>query len=83
MGSRKSRREQAEKLTFRLTPRYAEKVFESATAAGVSPNQFGRLATMAIAQHGFLGLSDRLARMEEQLIRLRKDFNDAVYREEV
>lgn len=82
MATRKSRREQAEKLTFRLTPVYAEKVFESSSAAGLSPNQFGRMATMAIAQHGFLGLSDRLARMEEQLIRLRKDFNDAVYQED-
>lgn len=77
MPQRKNSKEQAEKLTFRLAPAYAEKVYEAATAAGVSPNQFGRIATMAIAQNGFLGLSRRLAFVEEELIRLRKDFNDA------
>lgn len=81
MPSRKPANAQAEKLTFRLAPRYAEKVVEAAKAAGVTPNQFGRIATMAVAQNGFLALSDRLGLIEEELIRLRKDFNDAVVEE--
>lgn len=78
MATRKTGREQAEKLTFRLAPAYAKKVYEAATAAGISPNQFGRVATMAIAENGFLNMSRRLAIVEEELIRLRRDFNDVV-----
>jgi len=79
--SRRTRQEQAEKLTFRLAPRYAEKVLQASVAAGISPNQFGRIATMAVAQNGFLSLSDRLGSIEEELIRLRRDFNDATMEE--
>ena len=75
---RNSEMERGEKLTFRLAPRYAARVVEVANAAGISPNQFGRIATMAVAQNGFLGLSESQARIEEQLIRLRKDFNEAI-----
>jgi uncharacterized protein (DUF1778 family) len=77
MRAKKSEMERAEKLTFRLAPRYAEKVMEAAKSAGVSPNQFGRIATMAVAQNGFLSLSERLVSIEEELIRLRRDFNEA------
>jgi hypothetical protein len=69
---------QAEKLTFRLWTPYSEKVLEKAVTLGMSPNQFGRLATIAMADHGFLEVRERMARMEEELIRLRRDFNNAV-----
>jgi multidrug resistance efflux pump len=75
---RKPPAEQVDKLTFRLFPPYTEKVFQSAQAVGVSPNQFGRIATMTVADHGLLELSERLNRIEDHLIRLRKDFNEAV-----
>ncbi len=81
MAGRKSEMQKAEKLTFRIAPRFAERVLEASKSAGVSPNQFGRIATMAAAQTGFLSLSNRLGRVEEELIRLRRDFNDATMEE--
>ena len=72
---------QAEKLTFRLAPQYAEKVYRMAEEADITPNQLGRIATMAVVNNGFLELSEKMARMEDQLIRLRQDFNDVVIEE--
>ena len=69
---------EVDKITFRLWPPYTEKVAEQARAARLKPNQFARLATMSIADSGMLSLSNRLGRIEEELIRLRKDFNSAV-----
>jgi multidrug resistance efflux pump len=79
---KKAPAEQVEKLTFRLWPPYTEKVFRSAQAVGISPNQFGRVATMTVADQGLLELPERLARIENELIRLRKDFNEAVRNED-
>jgi len=69
---------EVEKITFRLWPPYTARVAEQAHAARLKPNQFARLATMSIADGGLLNLSDRLSRIEDELIRLRKDFNSAV-----
>ena len=71
----------ADKLTFRLWSPYSDKVLREANAAGLSPNQFGRMATMAMAASGLLQLSDRLGRIENEMIRLRRDFNDVVVQE--
>lgn len=81
-SKRASRNPHADKLTFRLWSPYTEKVLQSANAAGLSPNQFGRLATMAMADSGLLQLTEKLARIEDEMIRLRKDFNDAVSSDE-
>ena len=78
MASRRSIQAKAEKLSFRLSPRYAEKVAEASQAANVSPNQFARIATMIVAQNGLVGLSGEVGLMHEALIRLRDDFNRAV-----
>lgn len=78
MRTKKSPKEQAEKLTFRLAPQYAAKVAEICEASGLTPNQFGRVATMAMAQNRFLDLADTMTRMEDVLIRFRNDFNNAV-----
>lgn len=75
---KKTIHEQSEKLTFRLSPRYAEKVFRVSKAAGITPNQFGRVATMAMAENRFLELAEKMERMEGELSSLRQDFNDAV-----
>ncbi len=72
----------ADKLTFRLWSPYSDKVLRSAKAAGMSPNQFGRLATMSMADSGLLQITERLGRIENEMIRLRRDFNDAVVDEE-
>lgn len=69
---------EVEKITFRLWPPYTERVAEQARAARLKPNQFARLATMSIADSGLLSLSIQLGRIEDELIRLRKDFNNAV-----
>ncbi len=76
-----------EKLTFRLFPPYDEIISEAAKHVRLSPNEFGRVATMAAADSGLLGVHDRLgrieaelkrfSRMEDELKALRKDFNDA------
>ncbi|QDV43905.1 hypothetical protein Enr13x_37650 [Stieleria neptunia] len=82
MACRKSKREQAEKLSFRLAPRYAEKVFEAATAAGISPNQFGRIATMIVAQNGLLGLNQEIHRVREELSDFRRELDDVIFEDE-
>ena len=75
---RKPPEQQVEKLSFRLWPPYTDKVYQIAQAIGITPNQFGRVATMTVADQGLLELPERLARIEDELIRLRKDFNEAV-----
>lgn len=49
-----------------------------ADAAKLKPNQFARLATISIADGGLLNVAQRMERIENELIRLRKDFNTAV-----
>ena len=68
----------SDKITFRLWPPYTERVMEMAEAAKLKPNQFARLATISIADGGLLNVAQRMERIEDELIRLRKDFNAAV-----
>jgi hypothetical protein len=65
--------EKAEKISFRLWPPYSERITKMAEAARVKPNQFARMATMAVADNGLLDLNNRLKCIEEVLIRLRMD----------
>lgn len=67
--------EQAEKITFRLWPPYTKRISEMAEAARLKPNQFARMATMAVADNGLLDLNNRLKCIEEVLIRLRMDID--------
>jgi hypothetical protein len=67
--------EQAEKITFRLWPPYTKRISEMAEAARLKPNQFARMATMAVADNGLLDLNNRLKCIEEVLIGLRMDLN--------
>ncbi len=76
-GARKFQ-DEVEKITFRLFPPYTSKVAEQARIAKLNPNQFARIATMSVSDTGFLDLSNRLQRIEEELLGLRKDFNSAV-----
>lgn len=68
----------SDKITFRLWPPYTDRVQEMADAAKLKPNQFARLATISIADGGLLNVAQRMERIENELIRLRKDFNQAV-----
>lgn len=70
--------ESIEKVTTRLFPPYSERVAEHLQAAGVTPSQFTRQAIMLVIDGGLIHANQRLARIEEQLIRLRKDFNEAI-----
>jgi hypothetical protein len=67
--------EKAEKISFRLWPPYTERITKMAEAAKLRPNQFARMATMAVADNGLLDLNNRLKCIEEVLIRLRMDVN--------
>lgn len=71
-------KESVAKLTFRVFAPYDELIAERAREANLKPSQFARLATMALADANLLQLTERLTRIESELIRLRKDFNDAV-----
>jgi protoporphyrinogen oxidase len=64
------------KISFRLWPPYTETIAEKASLARVSANQYARIATMAAADGGLLNLSERLQRISDELIRLRKDVNE-------
>lgn len=78
MSSRKLSRTSISKITFRLFPPYTERIVEQASLARVNPNQLARIATMAAADGGLLNMSERLQRIEDELIRLRRDFNQAI-----
>lgn len=69
-----------EKISFRLWAPYSSRVADQARAARMKPNQFARMATMCIADGELLNLSERMSRIESELIRLRLDFNRAVER---
>lgn len=68
----------SDKITFRLWPPYTERIREMADAAKLKPNQFARVATISVADGGLLNVAARMERIENELIRLRKDFNAAV-----
>lgn len=78
MARKSALRTEIDKITFRLFPPYTERIAEQAKVARLNPNQFARVATMAVADGGLLDLSNRLQRIEDELIRLRRDFNDAI-----
>lgn len=78
MPKQPTNKREVEKISFRLFPPYTEKVACQALNAKVNPNQFARIATMAVADGGLLDLSTRMQRIEDELIRLRRDFNCAV-----
>lgn len=81
MSRQKDHPIRVEKITFRLFPPYTEKIAQQAGQARLSPNQFARIATMAMADGELLNLSDKLGRVECELRRLRRDlFADEIVR---
>ena len=74
--------EQAEKISFRLWPPYTERITQMAEAARLKPNQFARMATMAVVDNGLLDINNRLKCIEEVLIRLRMDVNQLLEHEQ-
>ncbi|MCA9139391.1 MAG: hypothetical protein KDB00_21600 [Planctomycetales bacterium] len=78
---KKSKSEKAQFIAFRLSRAYAEKLASLAEAANLTPNQISRIATMHMVNNGLLSLSERIEFVSDELIRLRRDFNDAVVNE--
>jgi hypothetical protein len=62
-----------DKITFRLFPPYTEKVASLAAQARLSPNQFARMATMAMTDGELLNLRVMLGRLELEIRELRRD----------
>ena len=75
-SEKKSPEEQAERVSFRLDDLSAEKVAKAAKAEGISPHVYSRIATRAFVNHSFLDLAGRMARIEDQLIRVRKELSE-------
>lgn len=76
--SNQQKKGKATQLSFRLWDPYSERVVKQAKAAGIKPTQLARIATMVMVDSGLFSQKERLQRIEDELIRLRKDFNDAV-----
>jgi len=81
MSHQKDRTNGVEKITFRLFPPYTERVARQAAQARLTPNQFARLATMAMTDGELLNICGKLGRIETELKRLRRDlFADEILR---
>jgi len=65
------------KVSARLFPPYTKRVAKAINASGVSQSEFTRLAIMMAVDGGLIGANERLARIEEQQIWLRKEFSEA------
>ncbi len=70
--------EQCEKITSRFAKSQAEKMAAQCEASGIKPSQYLRLAGMAFTDFRFLDLIGRMQRVEDEILRLRDDFNEAV-----
>lgn len=60
-------------VSFRLWHPYSYKLTEQASAARMRESEYARLATMLVSDMGLFEMNDRMKRVEDQLIRLRKD----------
>jgi|GEM_PF-5637432 len=66
------------KVSSRLFPPYTKRVAEFINASRATQSEFTRHAIMMAVDGGLLGANERLARIEEQLIWLRKEFSEAL-----
>lgn len=80
--SNKTLAEQCEKITSRFAKSQAEKMAAQCEATGIRPSQYLRLAGMAFTDFQFLDLVGKLSSLEQEMKRLRNDFNAAVIQEE-
>lgn len=76
--TQKNLAEQCEKVTVRFAPSQAARIAEQCRLAGLRPAQYVRVAAFGFTEHRHLDLIAKLGRVEDELIRLRRDFNDAV-----
>ena len=73
-----TKKTEIDKITFRVWPPYTKRIMEMAKLSNLKPNQFARIATLAFSDSGILDLNRRMKRLEKELVRFRRDFNDAV-----
>lgn len=76
--SQKSLLEQASKVTVRFPAEVAEAIAEESIKAGIKPSVYVRIATTGFTKHKHLDLMSKLMMAYDELIRLRRDFNDAL-----
>ena len=62
---------------YRLFSPYRELLLKRAKAARMKPTALARLAVMDFLDSEKLAISERLARIEEELTALHRDFNEA------
>lgn len=65
-------------FAFRSPEPYPSLIAEKAKAAKLKPNAFVRVAAHFFADMGLFDIHGKLSKIENELIRLRKDFNDAL-----
>ena len=73
--------EQCEKITSRFSKEHARRIAQQCEETGIRPAVYLRLAGMAFADFKFLDLATKMQNVADEQARLRRDFNDAVYRE--
>ena len=66
------------KITFRLFAPYGRRLLQIADAAGIGHNHFARVATMAAIDQDLFGNHEKLRRIEEEILRLRREFTEAL-----
>ncbi|QDV73197.1 hypothetical protein [Botrimarina mediterranea] len=72
--------EQCKKVTIRFTDGQAEKIAVECLKSGIKPSAFLRLASVAFVDHKMLDLKSTQQTVLDELIRLRRDFSDALVR---
>lgn len=80
--SERTLEEQCERITSRFDKHYARKLAEQCARNGMKPAQLVRFAAMVLIDFSALDLVSKVQRVEDEMIRFRRDFNDAVYRDE-
>ena len=73
MSDTKENEHGVEKISFRLFAPYTHRIVQQAALARLTPNQFARLATMAMVDSGLLNVPGKLTRIESDIKRLRQE----------
>ncbi|WP_425399071.1 hypothetical protein [Aeoliella sp.] len=78
----RSLEDQCEKITSRFDKHYARRLAKHCEGTGMKPAQLVRFAAMVFLDFGTLDLVTKIQKVEDHLVLLRKDFQEAVYSEE-
>ena len=78
----RSLEDQCEKITSRFDKHYARRLARQCEGTGMKPAQLVRFAAMVFLDFGTLDLVTKIQKVEDQIVLLRSDFQEAVYSEE-